>query len=71
MSHATLLILKVASSKQGRKFIGGIIALILGLRKSPTACAICGSVSNLNYETEGKLICSSCFEKLKEVSPHE
>ena len=31
MSHATLLILKVASSKQGRKFIGGIIALILGL----------------------------------------
>lgn len=41
------------------------------LRKSPTACAICGSVSNLNYETEGKLICSSCFEKLKEVSPHE
>ena len=41
------------------------------LRKSSTACAICGSVSNLNYETEGKLICSSCFEKLKEVSPHE
>lgn len=41
------------------------------LRKSPTICAICGSTSNLDYEAEGKLICSSCFEKLREVASHE
>lgn len=74
-SLGRLVIPKVMRSAFGIATPGEIELEVSGtemtLRKASTTCTICGSISNLNYETEGKLICSSCFEKLKEVSPHE